>query len=98
MVRDTHPTLAFEAKLYLDNEISLDLILFMNNINPVTHPAENNIPVYFFKLMVENVRCFGKTQTLNLSDGNGKPARWTILLGDNGVGKTTLFLVPTLRR
>ena len=26
---------------------------------------------------------------LDLSDGQGRPARWTILLGENGTGKTT---------
>jgi hypothetical protein len=42
-------------------------------------------------LTLENVRCFGPKQTLDLSDGNGKPARWTIILGLNGTGKTTLL-------
>ncbi len=37
------------------------------------------------------MRCFGERQTLDLSDGNGKPARWTVILGDNGTGKTTLL-------
>jgi len=49
------------------------------------------IPAYFLSLTVENVRCFGPKQTLDLSDGEGRPARWTVLLGDNGVGKTTLL-------
>ena len=48
-------------------------------------------PCYFLTLTVENVRCFGEKQTLDLSDGHGCPARWTVLLGDNGVGKTTLL-------
>lgn len=60
----------------------------MNNVNSLT---ETDAPVYFLDLTVENVRCFGDKQTLDLSDGNGKPARWTIILGDNGVGKTTLL-------
>ena len=46
---------------------------------------------YFLSLSLENVRCFGPKQTLDLSDGNGKPARWTILLGLNGTGKTTVL-------
>ncbi|MEN8219257.1 MAG: AAA family ATPase [Pseudomonadota bacterium] len=53
--------------------------------------TKNDAPVYFLDLTVENVRCFGKLQTLDLSYGNGKQARWTILLGDNGTGKTTLL-------
>lgn len=49
-------------------------------------------PAYFLSLTVENVRCFGPAQRLDLSDGNGRPVQWTIILGDNGVGKTTLLL------
>lgn len=52
------------------------------------HPSS---PAYFLSLTIENVRCFGPAQTLDLSDGNGAPAHWTIILGDNGVGKTTLL-------
>jgi len=47
--------------------------------------------IYFLSLSVENVRCFGEKQTLDLSDGNGKPAKWTVILGNNGTGKTTLL-------
>jgi hypothetical protein len=47
---------------------------------------------YFLSLTLQNVRCFGaEPQTLDLSDGKGRPARWTILLGDNGTGKTTVL-------
>jgi predicted ATP-binding protein involved in virulence len=46
---------------------------------------------YFLSLSLENVRCFGAKQTLDLSDGNGRPAQWTVILGDNGTGKTTLL-------
>lgn len=53
--------------------------------------AKSRTPVYFLSLEVENVRCFGPKQKLDLSDGNGRPAQWTIILGDNGVGKTTLL-------
>lgn len=48
-------------------------------------------PAYFMSLTLENVRCFGPKQTLDLSDGKGRPVRWTVILGDNGVGKTTLL-------
>ncbi len=46
---------------------------------------------YFLSLTLENVRCFGPKQTLDLSDGNGKPAPWTVILGVNGTGKTTVL-------
>ncbi len=52
---------------------------------------ENTAPVYLVDLIIENIRCFRERQTLDLSDGNGRPAHWTILLGDNGTGKTTLL-------
>lgn len=49
------------------------------------------VPTYYSSLEVENIRCFGSPQTLDLTDGHGRPAQWTLLLGDNGVGKTTLL-------
>jgi predicted ATP-binding protein involved in virulence len=50
------------------------------------HPTTG---AYFLSFEIENVRCFSAKQTLDLSEGNGRPARWTILLGENGTGKTT---------
>jgi ABC-type branched-subunit amino acid transport system ATPase component len=46
---------------------------------------------YFNSLTIENVRGFGPEQHLELSDTKGNPAPWTLLLGENGVGKTTLL-------
>lgn len=46
---------------------------------------------YAAALHVENLRCFGDRQTLSLLDAQGTPARWTVILGENGVGKTTLL-------
>jgi ABC-type molybdenum transport system ATPase subunit/photorepair protein PhrA len=48
---------------------------------------------YFLSLELENVRRFSPKPMLDLSDGNGRPARWTILLGENGTGKTTILQV-----
>ncbi len=48
-------------------------------------------PAYFKSLTIENVKCFKGEQTLDLSDGNGLPAQWTVILGDNNTGKTTLL-------
>jgi predicted ATPase len=47
--------------------------------------------VYFTHLVIENVRSFGQRQELDLADESGKPAQWTLIVGDNGVGKTTLL-------
>jgi predicted ATP-binding protein involved in virulence len=53
--------------------------------------ASDSPPVYFLSVEVESVLCFKDRQRLDLSDGNGNPAQWTVILGDNGVGKTTLL-------
>lgn len=50
-------------------------------------------PVYFLKLEIENLRCFGEKTTLDLSDGNGNWKKWTVILGDNGTGKTTILQI-----
>lgn len=46
---------------------------------------------YFLSLELENVRCFGEKQRIDFSDGEGNPKQWTIILGDNGSGKTTIL-------
>jgi predicted ATP-binding protein involved in virulence len=48
-------------------------------------------PAYFLSIELENVLCFKTRQKLILSDTRGFPAQWTIILGNNGVGKTTLL-------
>ena len=47
--------------------------------------------VYFSSLEIENVRCFGGRQVLDLTDDDGRPAQWSLLIGENGTGKTTLL-------
>jgi AAA domain, putative AbiEii toxin, Type IV TA system len=46
---------------------------------------------YFLDFSITNVRCYGKKQTLKLADDKGRPYHWTIILGDNGVGKTSIL-------
>jgi predicted ATP-binding protein involved in virulence len=53
---------------------------------PTTPP-----PAYFLSLSLENVRSFGEKQTIPFARADGRPAQWTIILGDNGVGKTTVL-------
>jgi predicted ATP-binding protein involved in virulence len=48
-------------------------------------------PVYFLSIEVETVLCFKDRQVLDLSDSNSNPAQWTVILGNNGVGKTTIL-------
>ena len=50
-----------------------------------------SVPLYLLSVDVENVRCFGPAQTLELSREGGQPYAWTVIFGDNGAGKTTLL-------
>ncbi|MDR3635786.1 MAG: AAA family ATPase [Isosphaeraceae bacterium] len=52
------------------------------------HPTAGT---YFLSVSIEKFRCFHNKQTLDLSDGEGRYAPWTILLGENGGGKTTVL-------
>ena len=47
--------------------------------------------IYFRSLELKNVRCFAQRQRLDFTDKDGKPVQWILILGDNGVGKTTLL-------
>jgi len=58
-------------------------------------------PMYFTSLKIKNVKSFGEEQELSLLNADGSVARWTLILGDNGVGKTTLlkclaWMVPVI--
>lgn len=49
-------------------------------------------PAYVCALHIENVRCFGsEPQELSFCTPEGRPSQWTVLLGNNGTGKTTLL-------
>jgi len=48
-------------------------------------------PAYFKSLTIEDVKCFKGKHTIDLSDGNEKPAQWTVILGNNNTGKTTIL-------
>ena len=50
-------------------------------------------PLHFLFLEVENIRSFAGRQKLDLHDPNhpSKANRWCLILGENGVGKTTLL-------
>ncbi len=47
-------------------------------------------PFYVRSIDLENVKCFKGKHFLNLSHKN-KHANWTVILGNNGTGKTTLL-------
>ena len=47
--------------------------------------------VYLLSVKLENIRCFGGKGVLKLHNNSGNWANWTIVLGDNSTGKTTLL-------
>ena len=47
--------------------------------------------IYFKSLLLENIRSFGEQQAIVLTTKDDRPAPWTLLVGDNGVGKTTIL-------
>ena len=55
-------------------------------------PTSKPSAVYFTELRLRNVRCFGdEEQVLDMRRPDEEPARWVVLLGDNGTGKTTVL-------
>ncbi|MFN8397759.1 MAG: AAA family ATPase [Bacteroidia bacterium] len=42
-------------------------------------------------LVISGIRCFKEPVEISFCSEDGKPARWNILIGANGVGKTTLL-------
>lgn len=54
-------------------------------------PKSEILAVYFKSLTLENVKCFKDKNIIDLSDGNDKPAMWTVILGNNNTGKTTIL-------
>ncbi|MBY0507855.1 MAG: AAA family ATPase [Bryobacteraceae bacterium] len=46
---------------------------------------------YFADITLENFYGFRQAQTLNLRSSEKGIARWTVILGDNGAGKTTIL-------
>lgn len=48
------------------------------------------IPIYIKKIELKNVRTFGEV-SLDFENEDGTLPQWTIILGDNGIGKSTLL-------
>lgn len=48
---------------------------------------------YFYSIELEGINCFKDTQVLDLSNNKNNYSAWTIILGDNGTGKTTLLKI-----
>ena len=56
-------------------------------------PTDEKAPdaMHFRSLRLENVRAFGSSQSLEFVDEDNAISRWNLILGENGVGKTTLM-------
>jgi predicted ATPase len=63
-------------------------------------PADKKAPdaMHFRSLCLENVRAFGSPQSLKFVDANDATSRWNLILGENGVGKTTLMWALAVMR
>ena len=63
-------------------------------------PADKKTPdaMHFRSLCLENVRAFGSPQSLEFADEKGDISRWNLILGENGVGKTTLMQALAVMR
>ena len=54
------------------------------------HYSTTEAPLYLKKITLENVRCFEKLE-FDLTTPGKQPRMWGVVLGANGVGKTTLL-------
>jgi len=54
--------------------------------------------MHFRSIRLENVRAFGSPQSLELFDEEGHISSWNLILGENGVGKTTLLRALAVMR
>jgi len=63
-------------------------------------PNDTKAPdaMHFRSLHLENVRAFASSQSLQLVDEDGAVSRWNLILGENGVGKTTLMQALAVMR
>lgn len=57
---------------------------------------KNLLPIYIKSLQIKNIRTFGSGEekdgfTLELGKKDGTIPKWTLILGDNGIGKSTLL-------
>ncbi|WP_375458502.1 AAA family ATPase [uncultured Enterovirga sp.] len=53
---------------------------------------------HFLELRLTNVRSFGGEQVFDFRSSEGKASRWCVILGENGVGKTTAMQALAMMR
>ncbi|MGV3613420.1 MAG: AAA family ATPase [Fluviicola sp.] len=50
-----------------------------------------NTPIYIKSIEIENIKTFGENSRIDFEKSSGILPQWTIILGDNGIGKSTLL-------
>jgi ABC-type lipoprotein export system ATPase subunit len=70
---------------------SFDATIFLFIYMPQFAENRNEPAVYFKTLNMTNVRCFKGDHTIDLSNNSKKPTQWTVILGNNNTGKTTIL-------
>lgn len=48
-------------------------------------------PIYLKSVKLSNIKTFGENVELDLENTDGKLPNWTLILGNNGIGKSTLL-------
>jgi len=69
---------------------------YINSGAKIDVSEKGNEYIYLRNLSIENLRTFGKRQTISFTDKNDKPYLWNIIIGDNGIGKTSILKALTL--
>jgi energy-coupling factor transporter ATP-binding protein EcfA2 len=47
--------------------------------------------LYIKSLEIENIKCFSSRQRIDFTKTNQRISQWTVILGENGIGKTTVL-------
>ncbi len=69
---------------------------YINSGAKIDINEKGNDYIYLRNLSIENLRTFGKRQTISFTDKDNKPNLWNIIIGDNGIGKTSILKALSL--
>ena len=56
-----------------------------------SHNSAPASPLYYESITFSNLKCFRGEHVVGLCDRDERPSLWTLLLGENGVGKTSVL-------
>lgn len=97
--------LLFALSLSLQHKIEYLFSYYMDNQtnkDSNTDNNANNSDLYFASLTLTDVKCFKGEHTIKFTNEKGEYYPWTVILGNNNTGKTTILkslvgLTPTKR-